>query len=130
MNERTGALLVQFSKDNHPSLEYDYFHHYLFSRNCQEIPSKSATYTIWHKYGLLSKHYKKSQKKKDLREIKAKYKPFEKIQIDVKELKDIPNYLDQSLALQYKAQSIKPSFYEKRIKKSHYLQTTPVHIYG
>jgi len=27
---------------------------------------------------------------------------FEKIQIDVKELKDIPNYLEQSLALQHK----------------------------
>ena len=42
---------------------------------------------------------KKHEKKKDLREVKSRYRPFEKMQIDVKELRDIPNILDQSLAL-------------------------------
>ncbi len=65
----------------------------------KEIPSKCTVYAIWRKHGLFPKHYKKQKKKKDLKAAKAKYKPFEKIQIDVKELRDIPNYLDQSLAL-------------------------------
>jgi transposase InsO family protein len=38
------------------------------------------------------KRKRKHQKKRDLREIKAKLKPFEKIQIDVKYLNDIPQY--------------------------------------
>ena len=109
MDSRTEDLLVQF-RTTHPSLGYDYIHHYLLEHNCKEIPSKSSVYAIWRKYQLLPKHYKKSEKKKDLREIKAKYKAFEKIQIDVKELKDIPNYFEQSLALQHKAQSTKPGF--------------------
>ena len=58
-----------------------------------------------------TKRYKKHEKKRDLRQIKAKYRPFEKIQIDVKELKDIPNYLDQSLALGLKRQKELPNPY-------------------
>jgi len=109
MGERTEELLVEF-RTKYPSLGYDYIHHYLRDNNCKEIPSKSATYAIWRKYKLLPKHYKKSEKKKDLREIKAKYKAFEKLQMDVKELKDIPNYLDQALALQHKQQSTRRGF--------------------
>jgi hypothetical protein len=103
MDETTEALLVRFRRE-HPSLGYDYIHHYLLERGCKEIPSKSSVYAIWRKYALLPKHYKKHERKKDLRAIKAKYKPFEKIQIDVKELRDIPNYLEQSLAIGVKKQ--------------------------
>ena len=59
----------------------------------------SSVYAIWGKQGLLPRRYKKHEKKKDLREVKSRYRPFEKMQIDVKELRDIPNILDQSLAL-------------------------------
>jgi transposase-like protein len=110
IEERTRELLIAF-RQQYPSLGYDYIHHYLLERGCKEIPSKSSVYAIWRKHGLLPKHYKKHEKKKDLRAIKAKYKPFEKIQIDVKELKDIPNYLDQSLALGLKKQKELPNRY-------------------
>ena len=110
IDERTEDLLVQFRKA-HPSLGYDYIHHYLIDNHCKEIPSKSTVYAIWRKHGLLFRRYKKHEKKRDLRAIKAKYKPFEKIQIDVKELKDIPNYLDQSLALGIKRQKEMPNRY-------------------
>ncbi len=109
MSKRAEELLVEF-RTKYPSLGYDYIRHYLLDRGCKEIPSKSAVYAIWRKHKLLPKHYKKSEKKKDLREIKAKYKAFEKLQIDVKELKDIPNYLEQALYLQHKNQSIKRGF--------------------
>ena len=108
IEEYTEKLLVRF-RQNHPSLGYDYIHHYLLENNCKEIPSKSSVYAIWRKHGLLRKQYKKAEKKKDLRAIKAKYKPFEKIQIDVKELRDIPNYLVQSLELGLKRQKELPN---------------------
>ena len=98
MDQRTEELLVQFRKE-HPSLGYDYIHHYLLEKECKEIPSKSSVYAIWRKQGLLPRRYKKHEKNKDLREVKSRYRPFEKMQIDVKELRDIPNILDQSLAL-------------------------------
>ena len=98
MDQRTEELLVQFRKE-HPSLGYDYIHNYLLEKECKEIPSKSSVYAIWGKQGLLPRRYKKHEKKKDLREVKSRYRPFEKMQIDVKELRDIPNILDQSLAL-------------------------------
>jgi len=107
---RTEELLIAF-RQQYPSLGYDYIHHYLLEHGCKEIPSKSTVYAIWRKRGLLPKHYKKHEKKKDLRAIKAKYKPFEKIQIDVKELRDIPNYLDQSLALGIKRAKELPNKY-------------------
>ena len=43
------------------------------------------------------KRWKKHKKKNDLRAVKAKLKVFEKIQIDVKELRDIPNYFPYML---------------------------------
>ena len=110
IQERTEDLLVQFRQD-HPSLGYDYIHHYLLRHDCQEIPSRRTCYVIWRKHNLLPKRKKKHEKKKDFREIKSKYKPFEKIQIDVKELRDIPNILDQSLALGLKKQKELPNRY-------------------
>ena len=108
--QETERLLVEFKK-KHPPLGYDYIHHYLLKHGCNEIPSKSTCYAVWKKYGLLPKHKRKHEKKKDLRKIKSKYKPFEKIQIDVKELKDIPNILEQSLRLGLKQQKDLPIKY-------------------
>lgn len=110
MSETTEKLLVQFRK-SHPSLGYDYVHHYLLDNGCSQIPSKSSVYAIWRKHDLLPKRYKKHEKKKDLREIKSKYKPFEKMQIDVKELRDIPNILEQSLNLGLQKQKELPKRY-------------------
>lgn len=110
MNEQTEALLTEFKK-RYPSLGYDYIHHYLIEKGCKEIPSKSSVYAIWRKYNLMPKRYKKYEKKKDLRAVKSRYNPFEKIQIDVKELRDIPNYLEQSLALGIKKQKELPNSY-------------------
>ena len=101
IEQSTEDLLVQF-KQKHESLGYDYIHHYLIAYHCTEIPSRTTCYNIWKKHGFISKSKKKHETKKDLRAIKAKYHAFEKIQIDVKELKDIPNYLEQSYALVHK----------------------------
>ncbi len=103
-------LLIEFKKE-HPSLGYDYIHHYLLEHGCKEIPSKSTCYALWRKHGLIPKYKRKREKKKDLRDIKSRYKPFEKIQIDVKELKDIPNILEQSLELGIKRQKDLPLKY-------------------
>lgn len=45
---------------------------------------------VMRKNGFIKLNKKKKERKKDLREYKKKYKPFEKIQIDVKYLDDIP----------------------------------------
>jgi len=105
--DTTRDLIIQFRKAK-PSLGYSYVISYLNQHHCSEIPSPTTIYAIWKKNKLLKIHYKKSEKKKDCRAIKQKYLAFEKIQIDVKELRDIPNYLDQSLALQKKKNLIKP----------------------
>lgn len=54
--------------------------------------STSTIYRVLNDHGLTGKRKKKHHKKKDLREIKAKLRPFEKVQIDVKYLDDIPQY--------------------------------------
>jgi len=110
ISKRTEELLVQFKKENE-SLGYDYIHYYLLEHKCTEIPSRSTCYNIWKKYGFSSKAKKKTETKKDLRAVKTKYKPFEKIQIDVKELRDIPNYLEQSYILAQKKKQELPVKY-------------------
>jgi transposase len=107
ITDETRALIIKFRKE-HPSMGYSYVISYLNKEKCSEIPSAATIYAIWKKNKLLKLHYKKSEKKKDCRAIKQKYLAFEKIQIDVKELRDIPNYLDQSLALQHKKGLVKP----------------------
>jgi len=101
IKDETRALIIKFRIER-PSLGYCYLVSYLNQHHCTEIPSAATVYAIWKKNKLLKKHYKKSEKKKDCRAIKQKYLAFEKIQIDVKELTDIPNYLEQSLALKKK----------------------------
>ena len=101
IKDNTRELIIQFRKDK-PNMGYCYVVSYLNKHGCTEIPSESTIYEIWKKEGLLKRRKKKSEKKKDCRAIKQKYLAFEKIQIDVKELVDIPNYLEQSLELKHK----------------------------
>jgi len=62
--------------------------------------------------GLIKKRKKKWQKRRDLRKIKEQMKPFEKLQIDVKELRDIEHYFPQMIRhklpqFQYTARDMK-----------------------
>lgn len=54
--------------------------------------STGAISRILKEKGLTRRKRKKYQKKRDLRAVKARYKPFERLQMDVKYLTDIPFY--------------------------------------
>ena len=58
----------------------------------QLTPSIGAIQRIIHDRGLTRKVRRHHQKKNDLREVKAKYKAGEKLQMDIKYLTDIPPY--------------------------------------
>lgn len=64
---------------------------YFFDLKC----STGAIYRILKTAGLVEKKKKKHQIKNDLREAKARYKAFGHFQMDVKYLRDIPNYWGQ-----------------------------------
>ena len=55
-------------------------------------PSSGAIQRILKEHGLVKKRKRKHHKKNDLRSIKARYKSFEKVQMDIKYLTDIPPY--------------------------------------
>jgi len=58
-----------------------------------KIPcSTGAIYRVLKQNGLIRRRKKKYVVKRDLREVKKRLKLFELIQIDTKELKDIPKY--------------------------------------
>jgi len=57
--------------------------------------SASTIYRILRKHGLIKPRRKKYQRKNDLRQIKAQYNPFQRLQMDVKYLFDIPAYWPQ-----------------------------------
>jgi hypothetical protein len=59
--------------------------------------STSTIYAALKRNGLTGKRKKKHHKKNDLRAIKAKLKPFEKVQVDIKYLDDIPQYFEYYL---------------------------------
>ena len=64
------------------------------------IPLQPSTiYRIYHSHNdpNLKKIWKKHKKKQDLRQVKQKLKVFEKIQIDIKDLYDIPHYWRQAI---------------------------------
>jgi len=64
------------------------------------IPLQPSTiYRIYHSYNdpNLKKTWKKHRKKQDLRKEKQKLKVWEKIQIDIKDLYDIPYYFRQAM---------------------------------
>ena len=54
--------------------------------------STGAIYRIIKQKGLIKKQRKKWKTKRDLREIKKRLKPFEKIQVDIKYIDDIPEF--------------------------------------
>ena len=55
-------------------------------------PSHTAIHRVIKQKGLIKPKRKRWRKRNDLRELKAKYKPFEKNQIDVKDLSDIYHF--------------------------------------
>ena len=58
-----------------------------------ELPiSVGAINRILKERGLLRREKRRYQKKRDLREIKKRLKPFEEIQLDIKYLNDIPEF--------------------------------------
>jgi hypothetical protein len=60
-------------------------------RDHPEIPYSVKTIAkVMKKNGFMKLAKRKYERKRDLRELKKKYKPFEKIQVDVKYLDDIP----------------------------------------
>ena len=54
--------------------------------------SAGAIYRVIRQAGLIRRRIPKWRRKKDLREQKKRLAPFEKIQVDVKDLSDIPEY--------------------------------------
>jgi hypothetical protein len=60
-------------------------------------PSEGAIKRILRQRGLARKRRKKRQRKNDLRAIKARYQPFERLQADTKPLYDIPAYWPQMM---------------------------------
>ncbi|MEA3493373.1 MAG: helix-turn-helix domain-containing protein [Candidatus Margulisiibacteriota bacterium] len=65
-----------------------------------KLPYSTCTiYRVLKDHGLIGKRKRKYQKKRDLRAIKAKLRPFEKIQVDVKYLDDIPQYFKYYIKL-------------------------------
>lgn len=62
-------------------------------------PSIGAIHRILKDYGLIKRNKRRYQKKNDLREIKRKYLSFEKLQMDIKYLTDIPPYWEQMMKL-------------------------------
>ncbi len=62
---------------------------------CQLTPSEGAIARILRQSGRARSRKKKYQKKRDMREVKARLKAFEQVQIDTKYLDDIPFYVEQ-----------------------------------
>lgn len=64
-----------------------------FIKRKHQIPYSTKTILrVMREVGYIKHRRKKYQRKRDLREIKKQLKPFEKIQIDVKYLDDIPEF--------------------------------------
>ena len=61
--------------------------------------STGAIARILRAHGLTRRRRKKHQRKNDLRAIKARYRCFERLQVDTKPLRDIPAYWPQMTAL-------------------------------
>ena len=59
--------------------------------------SQGAIARVLRQNGLTRKRKKKYEKKRDLREVKARFRPFEENQVDTKYLNDIPFYVEQLL---------------------------------
>jgi hypothetical protein len=61
--------------------------------------SKKAIGRIIRQAGLVKKRKRKWKKRRDLRELKKKFKPFEYMEVDTKDLSDIEKYWPQMRSL-------------------------------
>ena len=61
--------------------------------------SLGAIGRVLRQAGLTRRRRKKHEKKRDLRAVKARYRPFERMQLDTKDLSDIAHYWPQMRAL-------------------------------
>jgi transposase-like protein len=64
---------------------------------CELSPSEGAIGRILRQSGLAQRRKKKYEKKRDMREMKAKWPAFQQPQVDTKYLDDIPYYVDQMM---------------------------------
>ena len=62
---------------------------------CAIPAGQGAIARVLREKGLVRKRKKKHEKKRDMREFKARFNPFEENQVDVKYLNDIPYYVEQ-----------------------------------
>ena len=62
---------------------------------CGLKPSVGAIARILRQSGLTRRRKKKYEKKRDMRQAKARFKAFEQLQVDTKYLNDIPFYVEQ-----------------------------------
>lgn len=62
---------------------------------CRLAPSEGAIARILRQNGRARRRKKKHEKKRDMREVKARLRAFEQLQIDTKYLNDIPYYVEQ-----------------------------------
>jgi len=62
---------------------------------CAIPASEGAIARVLRQHGLTRRRRKKHEKKRDMREMKAGFDPFEENQVDVKYLNDIPYYVEQ-----------------------------------
>ena len=81
-----------------------------------DIPhSHVAVHRVLKQNGLVKKRRKKWKRKRDMRAIKAKMEPFEKLQVDVKYLDDIPEFYPALIrhklpAFEYTARDVRTGF--------------------
>jgi hypothetical protein len=62
---------------------------------CAIPAGEGAIARVLRQRGLVRQRKKKHEKKRDMRELKARYAPFEMNQVDAKYLNDIPYYVEQ-----------------------------------
>jgi len=81
-------------------------------REFELSPSHVAIQRIWHAHGLIAKRRRKYQRKQDLAAVKARWRLFQQISADTKDLCDIPHFWPQAQrlrlpAVQYTAREVR-----------------------
>ena len=102
LDRRNGPLRIPHKtplKDENQVIEYRLLAPCYGARRLKDFfglsPSIGAIHRILKERGLVKKRKRKHHKKNDLREVKAKYRSLEKVQMDIKYLTDIPPYWEQ-----------------------------------
>ncbi len=99
--------------------------------------SHGAADRIIRQHGLTKKRKTKRRRKNDLRAVKAKLRPFEKVQMDIKYLRDIPKYYPQMKRynlpkFQYSLRDVRTGLayvaYADRISKTHTCALAQVYL--